>query len=316
MTTEIVVWYNDDASRKHWPSRRSQRQSGTVGREGRRREGLESRSRNKGVVDLITFWNVAKRRQRIVVVGLCLTAVLALVSVVRPTASGISWRTPTVYDAATTLRVTQPGFPEGRVSDPSALTSYQLADSAFLYSNLAGSDFIKRTVGRRLKIEEPDYAAAQLYEPAQFAGTEGRPLPLIQIRAYELSPGGAVALAKGVSNALQSYVAREQTNGRIKGKDRVELTVYKQAREAEVFQGVSLMRPMMLFLLGALLTFGVAFVVDNLRGGRHAVMAEPSGESEALLGIVRNEPEPEPEDGDEDEDEQPPAARRRWAAPS
>ena len=73
----------------------------------------------------------------------------------------------------------------------------------------------------------------------------------------------------------------------------------------------------MLFLLGALLTFGVAFVVDNLRGGRDAVLAEPSGEPEAPLGIVRNEPEPdEPEDEDEDEDEQPPAARGRWAAPS
>ena len=45
----------------------------------------------------------------------------------------------------------------------------------------------------------------------------------------------------------------------------------------------------------ALLTFGVAFIVDNLRGGRHAVKAEPTGEPEAPLGIVRNEPEPEDE---------------------
>jgi hypothetical protein len=257
-------------------------------------------------VDLIAYWNVVKRRQRIVVVGLCVTAALALVSAVRPTASGISWRTPPVYDAATTLLVTQPGFPEGRVRDPSSDTSPQLADSALLYSNLAGSDFIVRAVGRKLKVEEPDYDAAPL------AGTDGRPLPLFQIRAYALSPEGAVALANGVSNALRSYLAREQANNRIRGADRVELKVYERAQEAEVFQGVRLTRPIMLFLLGALLTFGVAFVADNLRGGRHAVTAEPSGEAEVPLGIVRDEPESE----DEDEDEEPPAARGRWAAPS
>ena len=106
-------------------------------------------------------------------------------------------------------------------------------------------------------------------------------------------------MANGVSKALRTYVAREQETNRISGKNRVELQVFEPAREAEVFQGVRLTRPIMLFLLGALLTFGVAFVVDNLRGGRHAVLAEPSGEPEAPLGIVRNEPEPEDEDEDE-----------------
>ena len=151
---------------------------------------------------------------------------------------------------------------------------------------------------------------------ARLAAVEGTPLPLVQIRAYETTPKGAVAVANGVSKALRTYIAREQETNRISPKNRVELQVFEPAREAEVFQGVRLTRPIMLFLLGALVTFGVAFVVDNLRGGRHAVKAEPSGEPEAALGIVRSEPEPEDEDDDEDEDEQPPAAPGRWAAPS
>ncbi len=145
-----------------------------------------------------------------------------------------------------------------------------------------------------------------------------RALPLVQIIAYETTPEGAVAVANGVSKALIAYVLRDQETNRISARNRIELEVFEPAREAEVFQGFRMTRPIMLFLLGALLTFGVAFVVDNLRGGRDAVLAEPSGEPEAPLGIVRNEPEPEdePEDEDEDEDEQPPAARGRWAAPS
>jgi hypothetical protein len=180
-----------------------------------------------------------------------------------------------------------------------------LADSALLYSNLAGSDFIKRAVSRKLKIKEPDYDAAPL------AGTDSRPLPLFQIRAYELSPERAVAVANGVSNALRSYLAREQANNRITGEDRVELKVYEAAQEAEVFQGVRMTRPIMLFLLGALLSFAVAFVVDNTRGGRRGPPAEQKGEPEAPLGIVRNEPEAE-----EDVDEVPQAVHGRWAAPS
>jgi hypothetical protein len=88
--------------------------------------------------------------------------------------------------------------------------------------------------------------------------------------------------------------------------------VYEAAQEAEVFQGVRLTRPIMLFFLGGLLTLAVAFVVDNLRGGRHGPPAEQSGGPEAALGIVRNEDE----DEDEDAHEEPQAARGRWAAPS
>ena len=195
-------------------------------------------------MDLIAYWNVVKRQQRIVVIGLCIAAALAFASMVKPTASGISWRTPPVYDATTTLLVTQPGFPEGRVGDPSTDPSAQLANLALVYSRLAGSDFIERAVSRKLKIEEPDYEAVPL------AGTDGRPLPLLQIRAFESSPEGAVALANGVSNALRNYLAREQADNRITGEDRVELTVNEESQEADVFQGVRLTRPIMVFLLG------------------------------------------------------------------
>ena len=61
-------------------------------------------------MDLIAFWNVVKRQQRIVVIGLCIAGVLALVSLIKPTATGLAWRTPPVYDAEATLLVTKPGF--------------------------------------------------------------------------------------------------------------------------------------------------------------------------------------------------------------
>jgi hypothetical protein len=262
-------------------------------------------------VDLIAFWNVVKRRQRIVVIGLCLTSALALISMIRPTATGIAWRTPPVYDATSKLLVTTPGFREGRVGNPTAdlNTSYVLERLAILYAQRAESYEISRAAGKRVGIEEPKYDAAPL--PA----VEGTPLRLVQIRAYATTPEGAVAVANAVSRALQTFNSRQQETNRISGRSRVELQDFEPAREAEVFQGLRMTRPIMLFLLGALLTFGAAFVVDNLRGGRHAAQAEPSSGPEAALGIVRNEPEDE-DDDENDDDEQPPVARGRWAAPS
>jgi hypothetical protein len=258
-------------------------------------------------VDLIAFWNVVKRRQRIVVIGLCIAGALALASMIKPTASGLAWRTPPVYDATATLLVTKPGF-QGRLGDPTAdlNTSSYLASQASFYAERAEGYQIAREAGSKAGIKDPTYDVARL------AGSDGTPLPLVQIHAYETTPGGAVAVANGVAKALRTYVSREQATNRISGENRLELQVFEPAREAEVFQGVKLTRPIMVFLLGALLTFGAAFVVDNLRGGRSVVKAEPLGEQEAALGIVPNELE----DEDDDEDEEPPAARGRWAAPS
>jgi capsular polysaccharide biosynthesis protein len=233
-------------------------------------------------VDLITYWNVVKRQRRVVVIGLCAAAALALISVVKPAGTGLSWRSPPVYEGATTLLVAQPGLAEGRLTFEEISRMEYLAS---LYARLAESDRIVRAVSRNLDVEEADYEAAPL------PGVEGRALPLIKISAFDTSPKRAVALANGTANALRTYVAREQGNNQASGKGRIEVRVVEAAEDAEVFQGVRLTRPVMLFLLVAMLTVGAAFVVDNFRGGRRPPQAGVGGESEATLGIVRDEPE-------------------------
>ena len=197
---------------------------------------------------------------------------------------------------------------------------------ASLYAQLAESDRIERAVSRKLDVEKADYDAAQV-------AVEGRALPLIKISAFETSPEGAAALANGISNALRT-LAREQGNNQVSGEGRVELRVVEAAEDAEVFQGVRLTKPVMLFLLVAMLTLGAAFVVDNYRGGRRSAQAWVSGEPGSTLGIVRDEPErplteedsyPVPEvaariqpaspEVEEAISEASPA-RGRWAAPS
>jgi capsular polysaccharide biosynthesis protein len=288
---------------------------------------------NRGkAVDLMAFWNVLKRHRRLTVIGLCAAVALALVAMVKPTTSGVSWRTPPVYQAKTTLFVTEPGFPWGR----STLGENQQAEGdlvsrmeflASLYAQIAESDVIERAVSRQFGILEPEYQAAPI------TGVEGRPLPLVELTAFETSPDGAVALANGISGALRTYLTREQASNDITGKDRVELRVLEDAREAEVFKGVRLTRPVMLLLLGLMLTVGAAFIVDNVGGGRRSAEAH-AGEAETTLGIVRDEPVLPREDEDaapvpelaarihpadpetDDAISEASPARGRWARPS
>ena len=174
-------------------------------------------------MDLIAYWNVVKRRQRIVVIGLCITTALAFASMVKPTASGISWRTPPVYDATTTLLVTQPGFPEGRVGDPSTdpRHSWQLA---LFYSRLAGSDFIERpSVGSS---RSRSRSTTQCHSQERWPTAPAPPDPCVRVVAR-----GSGRARERCFNALTNYLAREQASNRITGEDRVELTVSEKRRK-------------------------------------------------------------------------------------
>ena len=104
-------------------------------------------------MDLIAFWNVVKRQQRIVVIGLCAAAALAVIALVKPTASGLSWRTPPVYDGTTTLLVTKPGFARetGRPLDGILQTTGVPRPAST--RRLAESDRIERAASRKLGVE-------------------------------------------------------------------------------------------------------------------------------------------------------------------
>ena len=238
-------------------------------------------------MDLIAFWNVVKRRQRIVVIGLCLAGALALIGLIKPTATGLAWRTPPVYDAKATVEVTKPGF-QGRLGDPTAdlNTSTYLVQQASFYANRAEGFEIGRAAGRKSGVEQPEYDVVRL------AGDDGTALPLVQITAYETTPEGAVALANGVSNALTptSRVTRRTTESQ-PGPYRADVRCAR---------GRGLSGPPYDASDHAVPPGRPADLRGRLRRRQpsrrpRSVQAEPSGEPEAPLGIVRNEPEPEDE---------------------
>jgi hypothetical protein len=242
-------------------------------------------------VDLIAYWNVIKRRRIIVMVGLWVAACLTLLSLIRVSSDGLAWRSPPIYKATTRLLVTQPGFPIGQATIPlkkpsggtttptPAYDPTRMEYLASLYAAMADSDPISTRVKQSVGGPEAKWGATPV------AGAEGRALPLVEIGALGTSPARAIAIANGVAHAMRAFLLTEQGKNATAIRDRAELRVDKKARKAEVFQGVRLTRGTMLFLLMSIVTFAIAFVVDNLRGGR-AAAARTAGETPTGLDIV------------------------------
>src|SRR4029077_17283400 len=73
------------------------------------------RLRRKADVDFRLYGRVLWRFKIIVVAGFVLALVLALLSVVRVSSHGLSYRESQLWSAKMRLQVTQSGFPEGRL---------------------------------------------------------------------------------------------------------------------------------------------------------------------------------------------------------
>lgn len=257
-------------------------------------------------MDLLTYWGVAKRRWRIIFGGLALAVLLSGLALVKISGDGVELRSPPVYRAASTIFVTQDGFPWGRSAldefvrprgarDPKQVIPRFSEPSrmeylASLYARLAEGDEVEQLIKRSGVLGDRDeYVAAPL------TGDAGRALPLLEITAYSESADNSVALANQAAQSLRAYVAREQRQNAISESAGIQLPVIERAQEAEVFEGVRLTTPIMVFLLVTIATILLAFLVDSVKrvraesGGRTHVVASDE-EDEGVSTVEELQP--------------------------
>lgn len=229
-------------------------------------------------MDLGLYWRVIWRFRGLVVAGLALAVLLAVASVAKLDGSGLSYRAPETFESKTTLFVTQSGFPWGRSVLPVTTTPQggavsQYADTtrfsslAILYSHLANGNEVDALLRRGGPL-------GGTFTAAPVPSDDGNGfIPFIDITAHAPSDAGARRLAARAAAGLETYISNLQGANRIKASDRIQLRLVGGPTQATVFEGHKLTKPAAIFMLLAMLTIGIAFLLENLRPSGSAAAA-------------------------------------------
>jgi hypothetical protein len=242
-------------------------------------------------VDFRLYFDVVSRHRKVVLYGLALAFALALLTMLRVGLDGIGYRQSETWSSTSRLGVTQQGFPWGRLfaQDSKSLTPAEQArrlgipiadpnrfkDLAFLYAELATSDPVRRLMLRAGPVDGVVVAKPVIAE-------NGITLPLIDVTATAESHDEAAALAQRGAGALARYVEQQQRTNRVPATDRVVLQRLLRAEEATLVEPRPKSIPIVVFLVVAAGTIGLAFLLENLRPSVQLVAGpEPKPKPEA-----------------------------------
>jgi hypothetical protein len=228
-------------------------------------------------MDLGLYLRVLWRFRVLVAAGILLSAGLALLTHVRVEFDGavpqLSYRTPLTWASSSTILISERGFPWGASSlqdvgalqrgepprgpqytDPGRFTSL-----ALLYARLAKSDEVRAILARKGVPRGASYSVT----PESQEGVAI--LPILRIDAWSTSPADAKSLADLATEAFRSYIVEQQQENAIPPERRVSLEVVRSAKSAQVISGRSPVKPVLALLVGLAVTFGLAFLLENLR---------------------------------------------------
>jgi hypothetical protein len=230
-------------------------------------------------VDLALYFRVLWRFRVLVVLGVLIGTLLAMTSFARIGFDGpkptFSTRGDEVWLSASTLFVTQEGFPWGRTIFDETVKVAGSGDEetvvprfgdpgrysglATLYVELAKGDEVRRA----FRAKAP---RGVTYQPEVVKSSDGGSvLPMIYMKGFGPTPRLAEAAANLAADEFRTYLASEQAQARIAKDRRVSVVVTSRAIPAELVEPRSIVRPIFLFLLALMGTIGLAFVLENLR---------------------------------------------------
>lgn len=236
-------------------------------------------------MSLLSYWKVLKSQRRIVAIGLAVTLLLMVLSLVRISPSGVALRSPRVYIATSTLLLEQSDQVGG--GGAAAFQPGAMEYLAGIYAQLAGSNAVRRLVDPTLK-QVLEYGVAREKDDS------GNGLPLIDVSAFSTTPAAAAALANRVARALQNYIVANEASKKGASRAAVSIVVRPLTSDARLFQGIRLTGPLMLFVLGVAATIFAAFTRHNIQLGRRASppVSETPQPIELEAGASELSPEP------------------------
>lgn len=232
-------------------------------------------------MNLARHASVLWRFRMVTIGGITIGLVLAILAAYQPSSSGLTPRGSETWTATSSILVTQPGFPEGRVTLPEeqvqgATTSggerveepepkdqvtfadpARLSGLADLYAKFLTSDEVLRPVPGRPKAE-------QITASPFLASSGGLVLPVIQLTADAPSSAAARKLNEDVFKSLSSLIEDQQDANQIGKGQRIELKLI-DAPEATLKSARKKTASILVLLMCLLGTVAVAHLLEGLR---------------------------------------------------
>jgi hypothetical protein len=231
-------------------------------------------------VDVALFSRVLWRFKAIVLIGLSLAFALAFLSYVKVDFGNgfkLTYRENAQWESLSTLFVTDPRFTlgatnDGGATDPdvAAAAMQRMLNLTALYMQLATSDQVLRDMARGGPID----GAVQTFPITSTGDGRGDPLPMMTFSAISVTPERAHRLAGRHIEAFLGYLRRDQNRRRVAQADRVQVEVVRQPQAPTLLVPRKKTRPIIVFLTVAIATFGLAFVLENIRPRVRAVPDE------------------------------------------
>ncbi len=259
-------------------------------------------------MDLAQHAAVLWRFRAVVAGGIALGIVLAILASYQ--VPSFSPRGSETWSSESSLLVTQQGFPEGRVTLPTAPIENpdgtlvqpdtegrqefadpdRLSALASLYAQLAFSDRVRQRL--------PEKPTAAQIQAAPIEGTASTQLPVIKLTTFAATAASARALNTHTVEALGKVLASEQERNNITPRQRVQLSSLNAPTVPVKTEGRSHTASIIAFLLCLLGSLAVAHLLAALRDRQ-----EDEGDVDGVVlpwavtdtGATAAEPGPEPE---------------------
>lgn len=235
---------------------------GGATRAGKRRRG--------SAINLATYIGVLRRHRNLVVVGACLSVLLAFLSYVKISPSGFSYRTSEKWSNEATLALSQASQPELRSSLDETARPERFATLIDVYAAFATSDAVIAGLRAKGLLTEKDIENGKLpiLATAVPSSANSGPTPLLKISATGKTPRDATKLTIGATNELMGFVTARQVIAAIPETERVELRLVKSSAEPTLIQPRSKSNLIVILLAGLTATVAAAFIRENARRGR------------------------------------------------
>jgi hypothetical protein len=227
------------------------------------------------------FW----RHRRLLGIAALLGLVLAFVAAFK--VPEMKRRGDTIYSSSSTVMVTQPGFPWGRVVLPGSASVPESTDTptteesasksdnqidfadpsrfsnlATVYTILAQSDAIRSRLKQKVK---PGQITAA---PLDVNGRGDQFLPMVNITTTGKTAGAAFDLNSATIKALNDYLVEQMDASDVPRRQRVELTTINKPSGPILVEGPSFAPPMLAFLLAMIAGISVCYILENFKLGR------------------------------------------------